>query len=84
MYGYRGERPPERFNMARYCLETGNIRPVDKIGLIVIKNADDLSATETWTYGELEDAVLRIAAGLTADLAGIVAAVAICWLLFAP
>jgi len=23
MHGYRGEFPPERFNMARYCLETG-------------------------------------------------------------
>ena len=32
--------------------------------LIVIKNADDPAGTETWTYGALEDAVLRIAAGL--------------------
>ncbi|MDA7946734.1 MAG: AMP-binding protein [Hyphomicrobiaceae bacterium] len=67
MYGYRGVLPPEHFNMARYCLETGETRPHDKIGLIVIRSAEDPSDTETWTYGEIEDAVLRIAAGLHAD-----------------
>jgi len=67
MYGYRGEFPPEHFNMARYCLETGATRPADKTGLVVIKNAHDPKDTETWTYGALEDAVLRIAAALHAD-----------------
>jgi len=67
MHGYRAERPPERFNMARYCLETGGARPADKTGLIVIKDADNPGANETWSFGELEDAVLRIAAGLKAD-----------------
>lgn len=67
MYGYRGERPPERFNMARYCLETGDKRPADKTGLIVIKDADDPLEIETWTYGALEDVVLTIAAGLIND-----------------
>ncbi len=67
MHGYRGERPPDLFNMARYCLETGATRPADKTGLIVIKDADDPAAIETWSYGALENAVLRIAAGLKAD-----------------
>ncbi len=67
MTGYRGERPPEFLNMARYCLETGRTRPADKTGLIVLKDAGDPDATETWSYGALEDAVLRIAAGLIAD-----------------
>lgn len=67
MYGFRGERPPTHFNMARYCLETGATRPQDKCGLVVIKNRDDPADTESWTFGELEDAALRIAAGLLAD-----------------
>lgn len=67
MTGYRGPRPPEHFNMARYCLETGSARPPGKTGLIVIKDAGDPSAIERWGYGALEDAVLRIAAGLSAD-----------------
>lgn len=67
MYGYRGERPPEQFNMARYCLETGTARPAEKTALIVVRDGADPGDVETWTYGQLEDAVLRIAAGLLAD-----------------
>jgi len=67
MYGFRGERPPAQFNMARYCLETGTARPKDKCGLIVIRDAQDPSGTENWTFGELEDATLGIAGRLLAD-----------------
>ena len=67
MHGYKGERPPQLFNMARYCLETGDTRPAGKCGLIVIKDARDPDNIESWTFGELEDAVLRIASGLLAD-----------------
>lgn len=67
MYGFRGTRPPELFNMAQYCLQTGATRPAQKVGLTVIRNAHDETDVETWTYGQLEDAVLRIAAGLLED-----------------
>lgn len=67
MYGYKGERPPEFFNMARYCLEIGETRPASKCGLIVIKDADDPGNVESWSFGELQDAALRIANGLLAD-----------------
>ncbi len=67
MYGYRGDFPPEQFNMARYCLETGALRPADKTGLVVVRGVEDPGDTEDWTYGALEDAVLRIASALRAD-----------------
>ncbi len=67
MYGYRGDLPPDQFNMARYCLETGAVRPADKTGLVVVRSVEDPDDTENWTYGALEDAVLRIAAALRAD-----------------
>jgi acyl-coenzyme A synthetase/AMP-(fatty) acid ligase len=54
--GYSAEQPPARLNLARYCL---NGRPGEKTALIVA-GAD----TQTWTYGALEDAVLRLAGGL--------------------
>ena len=53
--------------MARYCLECGDLRPAGKTALIVSTTPDASTAAETWTYGELEDAVLRMAAGLRAD-----------------
>ncbi|MCB1380081.1 MAG: acyl--CoA ligase [Alphaproteobacteria bacterium] len=55
--GYTGELPPERFNLARYCLAA---KPADKTALIVSGND-----TFHWSYGELEDLVLRLATGLS-------------------
>ena len=49
MYGYRGDFPPEQFNMARYCLETGALRPADKTGLVVVRGVEDPGDTEDWT-----------------------------------
>jgi acyl-coenzyme A synthetase/AMP-(fatty) acid ligase len=67
-WGFRGPLPPDRFDMARYCLESGNIRPADRLGLVVVHDADASPATdERWTFGELEGAVRRIAAGLLAE-----------------
>ena len=54
---YSGEKPPERLNLARYCLSG---RTAEKTALIVAGPA----AAERWTYGELEDTVLRLAQGL--------------------
>lgn len=53
---YSGDRPPARFNLARYCLSD---KPAEKTALIVAG-----PATESWSYGALEDAVLRLAEGL--------------------
>ncbi len=58
-YGYRGEQPPAAFNMARYCLR-GASAPRDKLALIVA-HTPDAQEIENWTYGALEDAVLRAA-----------------------
>jgi acetyl-CoA synthetase len=57
--GYKGDLPPACFNMARYCLRAaGALR--DKTALLVVHDASGRD-TETWTYGALEDAVLRTA-----------------------
>jgi len=53
---YRGDLPPSEFNLARHCLSG---KPADKTALIVVGDT-----TETWTYGALEDLVLRMAQGL--------------------
>ncbi len=62
---FRGPRPPDRFDMARYCLAVGTTRPSDRLGLVVVHDADaGPESDERWTFGELEGAVRRIAAGL--------------------
>lgn len=66
MRGYTGELPPERFNMAAYCLGPSPGRKPSKEALLVLRDADNPVVTETWTYAGLEDAVLRIASGLAA------------------
>ncbi len=58
-FGYRGEKPPAAFNMARYCLR-GAYAPRDKVALIVA-HTPDAQDIENWTYGALEAAVLRAA-----------------------
>ena len=62
---YSGERPPARFNMARYCLrEAARLTP-DKVALIVVSDARaPVERAERWTYRQLDDAVRRVAAGL--------------------
>lgn len=50
--------PPDRFNMARYCLDgRDGVRPA-----LVLAGPDD--SIERWSYGALKDAVLRVARGL--------------------
>ncbi|MFZ1859209.1 MAG: AMP-binding protein, partial [Candidatus Competibacter sp.] len=62
---YTGERPPARFNMARYCLrEAARLTP-DKVALIVVSDARaPVEQAERWTYRQLDEAVRRVAAGL--------------------
>ena len=60
----RARLPPERLNLARYCLSG---KPAEKTALIVA--GDD--RRERWSYGALEDVVLRLAQGLrTAGVEG--------------
>ncbi|HEX7777410.1 MAG TPA: AMP-binding protein, partial [Parvibaculum sp.] len=66
--GYTGELPPARFNLARYCLAASAAATPDKVALIVVSDADAaLDAAECWTYGALDNAVRRVAAGLLAE-----------------
>lgn len=66
--GYTGEQPPARFNMARYCLARSAAQRAGKIALIVVSDADaPLEEAERWTYGALDEAVRRVAAGLFAE-----------------
>ncbi|MEI8179335.1 acyl-CoA synthetase [Aestuariivirga sp.] len=53
---FTGAPPPERLNLTRCCLAD---KPADKTALIV-----EGVTTERWTYGALEDTVLRMAQGL--------------------
>ena len=64
---YSGEPPPARFNMARYCLGRAAARTPGKTALIVVRDAEaPLAAAEHWSYGQLDDAARRVAAGLLA------------------
>jgi acetyl-CoA synthetase len=60
------ETPPPRLNMAAYCLAEGARRTPDKAALLVLR-ALQAGPSETWTYRELQDAVLRVAGGLQAN-----------------
>lgn len=62
--GYTGALPPDCFNMARYCLAGGAAATPEKAALIVVDDLRAREPAEVWSYSELEDSVLRIAAGL--------------------
>jgi len=54
---FTGEAPPPRLNLARYCLSG---KPAEKTALVIAGS----SGLERWSYGALEDTVLRMAEGL--------------------
>jgi len=65
-YGYKGELPPARFNMAAYAIGRAAAAFPNEPALIVI--ADPLQPpAEVWTFAALEDAILRVAAALKAE-----------------
>lgn len=65
---YSGELPPARFNLARYCLAASAAAQPGKVALVVVSDADvPLAEAERWTYGALDEAVRRVAAGLLAE-----------------
>ena len=57
--GYTGELPPQAFNMARYCLRAA-LAADGKAALLVVHDPGGRDL-ETWSYGALEQAVLRAA-----------------------
>lgn len=63
--GFSGEQPPQRFNMARYCLAHAAQTMPEKIGLVVVHDPEG-AETEVWTYKALDLAVRRVGAGLLA------------------
>ncbi|MGO8779168.1 MAG: class I adenylate-forming enzyme family protein [Rhodomicrobium sp.] len=64
VHTYRGEVPPKRFNMARYCLKAGHAQP-EKPALLVVHDPAGKDI-ETWTYSALQQAILRTAYALRA------------------
>ena len=59
---------PKQFNLARYCLARPAKTTPDKTALIVVGDlADGIDRARHWTYGELDLAVRRVAAGLLAE-----------------
>jgi acyl-CoA synthetase (AMP-forming)/AMP-acid ligase II len=56
---FSGAQPPERLNLARYCLSG---KPSEKTALVVAG-----VETQLWSYAALEDVVLRLAEGLRRD-----------------
>jgi acyl-coenzyme A synthetase/AMP-(fatty) acid ligase len=56
---------PPRFNLARHCLDCGEVRRADAPALLVFDSPVSAAPPrEIWTFGQLEDAVLRVAAAL--------------------
>ena len=64
-FGFSGELPPDRFNMARYCLSASTQAHPDKTALILVTDPNGSDARHI-TYGDIESNVLRMAAGLNA------------------
>lgn len=65
-WGFSGELPPERFNMARYVVGLAAQHSPGKVALIVFDTPDASQPAEQWTFSEIETAVLRIAHALRA------------------
>ena len=62
--GYTGAPPPADLNLARYCLASSALRHPDKTALILCDDPDHPEHASRWSYGEIEDLVLRLAHGL--------------------
>ena len=63
---YTGDLPPPDLNLARYCLEAAAARHPDKTALILADDPEHPDRAARWSYGEIEDLVLRMAQGLAA------------------
>jgi acyl-coenzyme A synthetase/AMP-(fatty) acid ligase len=61
------ETVPPRFNMAAYCIGHAAASRANAPALSVVDDAGARTPAEVWTFAELEDATLRIAAALQAS-----------------
>ncbi len=66
MTAFSGPLPPARFNMAAYAIGRAARATPDKTALVVVDRLAAATPAETWTFADLERAVLAIAAGLAA------------------
>ena len=65
MTGFSGAAPPPQFNMAQYVIGRAAQTSPDKVALLVVENVESAGPAETWTYRQLDRAVLaRMVAGL--------------------
>jgi acetyl-CoA synthetase len=55
-----------RFNMADYAIGQAARRTPEKIALLVFDTASPERPVESWTFGQIEEAILHLAAGLAA------------------
>ncbi len=62
--GFTGQLPPETFNLAQYCLSKSAKQTPDKTALIICNDHDSPSFCQRWTYRQIEETVLKLAAGL--------------------
>ncbi len=61
---YTGDKPPDLFNLARYCLAQSALNFPDKTGLIAATTPDGSCQNYSWTYSELEKIILTGSNGL--------------------
>lgn len=64
-YAYKGPLPPERFNLAHYCLSAASKTP-NSPALIVIDDAQASAPAQSWTFAEVESAVKKLSTALRA------------------
>lgn len=55
---------PIKLNLAEFCLASAAAQTPDKPALVVVSAPETGNAREQWTFAQLEDCVLRVAAGL--------------------
>ena len=66
-HGFRGAPPPPRFNLVSYCLGAVARERPDALALTVVRDLDAGDAgVQRFTFGQLDDAVRRVASGLRA------------------
>ncbi len=58
------ESTAKPFNMAQYCIGHAALTRPEHTALIVTRDAESAEPVEVWTYHDLENAVLRVAAAL--------------------
>jgi len=55
---YSDDKPPDLFNLARYCLAQSALKFPDKTGLVTATTPDGSGQDSSWTYSELEKIIL--------------------------